>query len=52
MLQNGTSSDFEQVRVELHNDELIVRREYSRKSTSKPLKNVRLFLYIALSHPF
>ena len=40
MLENGSSRDFEQVRVELHNDELIVRRDSSRKSTSRPLKNV------------
>ncbi|XP_028405019.1 gamma-2-syntrophin-like [Dendronephthya gigantea] len=39
MLESGSSNDFEQVRVELHNDELIVRREAGRKSTSRPLKN-------------
>lgn len=39
MLENGSSNDLEQVRVELHNDELIVRRDTSRKNTSRPLKN-------------
>ena len=42
MLENGSSNDLEQVRVELHNDELIVRRDTSRKNTSRPLKNVCL----------
>lgn len=34
MLENGSSNDFEQVRVELHNDVLIVRRDVSRKPSS------------------
>ena len=43
MLENGSSKDLEQVRVELHNDELIVRRDANRKGTSRPVKNVSLF---------
>ena len=55
MLENGSSKDLEQVRVELHNDELIVRRDAGRRNTNRPLKNVCLclhifvFLYFALS---
>ena len=39
MLENGSSKDLEQVRVELHNDELIVRRDAGRRNTNRPLKN-------------
>ncbi len=47
MLENGSSNDLEQVRVELHNDELIVRRDASRKNTSgRPLKNVCLYYIV------
>ena len=34
MQESGSPSDFEQVRVELHNDLLIVRRDASRKRSS------------------
>ena len=52
MQESGSSNDFEQVRVELHNDELIVRREAGRKSTSRPLKNVCLNVYRSIFLPF